>query len=277
VIDGIADDSTWSHAAEYTTVDSIANIPITFKIAYTGTDIFVLASYPDENESITHKSWLWDQEQGLYVSGPDREDALVLKWNMGPEPIDLSVTGDDAYAADIWFWKASRTNPLGYADDKIDRSGPEEDRKAQKITTRTGRHMFLKRKPDSGETMYKDTIYVDYEKDVMPHFDLQQPNGSAADIKAKGVWADGRWTIEMGRALNTGHDDDVQFESGKNYYFGISRYEISGGKADPEIDQPLFNAGEISELMTLQFGPALTVTPEAALTEPDSTQPVQNE
>jgi hypothetical protein len=46
--------------------------------------------------------------------------------------------------------------------------------------------------------------------------------GSRDDIKGKGVWKNGRWTVEMSRKLNTGHpEDDVIFkpESGKTKYY----------------------------------------------------------
>ena len=277
VIDGKADDPAWSQATEYTTIDKIAHIPITFKIVYTDTDIFVLASYPDENESKTHKSWKWDPKQEIYVIGPDREDTLVLKWNMEPEPVDLSINGDDEYTADIWFWKACRTNPAWYADDKFQQHNEEKHRKAQMVTTATGRAMYLMRKSDAGDSAFKDTRYIEHEENTMPRFTHQTPTGSVADIKAKGVWADGRWTIELGRALITGHDDDVQFDARNNYYFGISRYEISGWKETAKADQPLYNAGDISELLTLRFGPGAAEPPEETMTEPEPQEPISNE
>ena len=45
--------------------------------------------------------------------------------------------------------------------------------------------------------------------------------GSRDDIKGKGVWKDGQWTVEINRKLDTGHDDDIQFKvprEGTNYY-----------------------------------------------------------
>lgn len=51
---------------------------------------------------------------------------------------------------------------------------------------------------------------------------LSAPGGpSWNDIKGKGTWANGAWTVELGRKLNTGHKDDVQFEVGKDYYFDM--------------------------------------------------------
>ena len=54
----------------------------------------------------------------MYDVGPDRGDCFVFKWAMDAAVNDLSVHSDHPYMADIWFWKANRTDPAGYADDK---------------------------------------------------------------------------------------------------------------------------------------------------------------
>lgn len=46
--------------------------------------------------------------------------------------------------------------------------------------------------------------------------------GNRDDIKGKGIWKDGRWTVEMSRKLNTGHpENDIIFapESGQTKYY----------------------------------------------------------
>lgn len=44
--------------------------------------------------------------------------------------------------------------------------------------------------------------------------------GSRDDIAAKGIWNNGRWTVEMARRLDTGHSDDIQFKAKK----GVVKY-----------------------------------------------------
>ena len=78
-------------------------------------------SFPDSDESVTHKTWVWGKSAEMYKTGQDREDVFVFKWNMEPNPVYLSLKADNDYMADIWFWKACRTNPVGYADDKYHR------------------------------------------------------------------------------------------------------------------------------------------------------------
>lgn len=47
--------------------------------------------------------------------------------------------------------------------------------------------------------------------------------GSMDDIDGRASWSNGIWTVEMGRKLNTGHDDDIVFKTGdnKSYSFGV--------------------------------------------------------
>jgi hypothetical protein len=95
---------------------------------------------------------------------------------------------------------------------------------------------------------------LDYQGDMVRRFTTRTPQSSRADIKAKGVWADGRWTIEFARALDTGAQDDVIFNDlHKQYGFGVSRYEIAGRPVEQDADQPLFGSGDITEALNLRF------------------------
>lgn len=44
-------------------------------------------------------------------------------------------------------------------------------------------------------------------------------------MEAKGIWKDGKWTLELARKLNTGNGDDVQFDATKTYSFGMSVFD----------------------------------------------------
>jgi len=105
---------------------------------------------------------------------------------------------------------------------------------------------------DTGRSSYKTNIFIDYVGNVVQRYTLRQPQSSRADVKAKGVWKDGSWTIEFARPLFTGNSDDVNFQALKSYGFGVSRYEIAG-RPPENSDQPLFGSGDISEILTLEF------------------------
>lgn len=254
VIDGLGDDPAWKEAVEYTTYDNVAKINMTLKAVYTDTEIFFLVSYPDADKSDTHKTWIWDKSKKMYKDGADREDVFVFKWNMEPKAVDLSLKADNDYKSDIWFWKACRTDPVGYADDKYDQYSSVQTKNATELTSRTGKKMYLVRNADSGTPSFEDVLYTDYQGDKMSRFKVKPPTGSSADIRAKGVWSEGKWVIEFARALNTGNKDDVQFDNSQSYLFGVSRYEIAGRAPDQEVSQPLYGSGDISEALTLQFG-----------------------
>jgi hypothetical protein len=54
--------------------------------------------------------------------------------------------------------------------------------------------------------------------------------GDSADIRGKGVWEDGMWTVEFARKLVTPSEKDVQFEDLKKIsYFGIALFDNAEG------------------------------------------------
>ncbi len=254
VVDGNASDPAWSAAKEIITHDNIANIDIRLKALYTDKDIYLLVKFPDVTEYRSHKSWVWDKEMEIYVEGNDREDIFQFMWSMEDKPVDLSVYADNDYTADVWYWKALRTDPVGFADDKVHYFSEREIEKATKILSKTGKTMYLLRTSDEGTPAFKSVIYEKYQGDTLSRFINQQPLGSLADIKAKGIWNSGWWVIEFKRALNTGYGDDVQFDINKEYVFGVSRFEVTGSKTPrPEFNEPLYACGDVGEALKLVF------------------------
>jgi hypothetical protein len=94
-IDGVADEPVWSGAPAVTSRDPIAHIDIELRAVHDGEHLFVLARFSDTTENRQHKLLLWDPAEGRYHTGPEREDTLILKWNMEPFPVDLTQTSDD--------------------------------------------------------------------------------------------------------------------------------------------------------------------------------------
>ncbi|BBO81869.1 hypothetical protein DSCO28_24350 [Desulfosarcina ovata subsp. sediminis] len=254
VIDGRADDPVWEQSRSYLTQDKKSGIAVTLKAVYTDNRIFFLVRFPDQDESTLHKDWVWNPGLGIYEMGSKREDTFVFKWSMSGNRADLSLESDKSYRADIWFWKANRTDPSGFADDKIQQLTFNPAPKTKTVTSRTGKTAYLSRRGDEGDSAYKSVIFNEYQGDRIPRFKSQPPSGSRADILAKGLWQNHQWTIEFSRRLNTGHLDDIQFDPTSKYLFGISRYEIAGRKPDPALSQPLYGCGDISENLFLIFG-----------------------
>ena len=99
----MADEEFWARATALVTRDPLAEVDLTVKAVYAGDSIYILASYPDAEESRAHKTQVWVPDQDRYPIGADREDTFVIKWSMEPGPVDLHVDADKPYKADIWF------------------------------------------------------------------------------------------------------------------------------------------------------------------------------
>jgi hypothetical protein len=253
VIDGLATDVVWEKAREIKTHDKAADLTVALKAVYTDTEIFLLVIFPDPDESRTHKSWTWDKGRELYTVGNDREDVFVIKWSMDTITTDLSIYADNPHRADIWYWKACRTDGAGFADDKSHVYSQKENRDATKTISRSGKTMYLLRDGDEGTSAYTIDLRSDYEGDILPRFLIKQPTGSRADVKAKGRWENGAWTIEFRRNFLTGNQDDVQFNTAQKFLLGVSRYEIAGREVNPKLSEPLYGTGDVSESLWLEF------------------------
>ena len=253
VIDGNSTDAAWRSAGAIVTRDRLADIDVTIKAVHDKRRIFFLVQFPDPDESREHRNWIWDESDHRYRVGPEREDCFVFKWFMHKAPVDPTLLSIEEHTADTWFWKARRTDPVGFADDKIQRLRMKPARKAVKLTNRNGSSSYLQRLGDRGDPAYDDMLYSHFIHKSMPRYINREPTKSRADIRAKGLWINGTWSIEFSRKLQTGQGDDVQFDISQEYVFGISRYEIAGRAPDYNTTQPLYGAGDVSETLHLRF------------------------
>lgn len=68
-------------------------------------------------------------------------------------------------------------------------------------------------------------------KAVVPERILKPPSGSRGDIVEGAAWANGRWTVELQRKLDTGDaDHDITFVVGQEYTFGVATMDNAGGE-----------------------------------------------
>lgn len=254
-LDGSDNDKAWTQAKTYTVKDVRLKVPITLKSVHTEDMVFFLVSYPDPTEDILHKPWAWSKEMRMYMPDETKtEDTFNFRWNMETKDVDLSCFSDDDFTADMWYWKANRTNPVGYSDDKYDVLSSVNAKKSQELKSKTGKARYLLRESDAGKECYEQVIPVDYTTDIINQFKYRTPEGSRGDIKAKGAWKNGAWTIEFARKLNTGHTDDIQFDftTGKKYLFGVSIKSLYGEPID-DSKPNLYGQGRISEPLYLIF------------------------
>lgn len=253
VVDGDPTDSAWKKTHQALVPDGVADIEHSVRCVYTNDEIYLLVSFPDATENRAHKTLIWNEADDRYKVGPRREDTVVVKWNMEPKVVDLSLRADLPYKADIWYWKAYRTDHAGFADDKYHVYTNEPLRKSKKILSKTGQRFYLRRSGDDGNASYKTRIYTTNRGQEVEGYELKLPTGSRADVAAKGVWKDGMWNVEFSRLLITKSADDVQLDRKRSYSLGISRYEIAGASPNDQLEIPLYGAGDVGPLLNLIF------------------------
>ena len=256
IVDGIIDDPAWQVVTyPYVIVDKTADAPIFLKSVYTDDTIYFSVMYKDPEQTHYHKPWLWNQADNKYEQGALREDTFVFKWSMMDKNVDLSNFSEDNYTADVWYWKANRTNPAGYADDKRQILSDTPEKGSANTKSATGKIRYLSRKSDAGTSAYKEMKNPPAEKTshLIDRFPPRTPEGSRADVQAKGIWKNGFWNIEFSRKLKTGYDDDVQLDSTKGpYLFGVSVYSLYGRPVD-KSEPNRYGMGRISEPLYLKF------------------------
>ncbi len=180
------------------------------------------------------------------------------------KPVMKHWTNAENELLDMWHWKYVRQNSLfgpdkpGLMHDQFMDSVKYDPADAK--TASAGRHA------DPGEKEYVDNVtddksapklvfdgaalngnpYVivdgldktkpftaDYiktmkEGDFIPGPIAKQITGDPADIKAKGKWENGVWTIEVSRKLKTTSAKDVQFDDlAKTYAFAVAGFDNS--------------------------------------------------
>jgi len=211
----------------YTTVAEVE-----LKAAYTADSIFFLAKWKDATKDDKHKPFVWTgtKEAGEYKDGPQSEDRLAFEFPIKGEFDACMLTPMEA-TTDVWQWKAARTNPIGLIQDKWHLYSKSEPK--GKFSTHyagDGSMVYIVR-PDDGNVAPYTENKVDpfvYQGDEVPKYVPTKPaDADASDVAAKGVWADGFWTVEIGRKLDTGHPEtDTVF--GKDSQFRIAVFDHAG-------------------------------------------------
>jgi hypothetical protein len=255
VIDGRADEDVWQAATPVVTLDFSSQRPITIRSVYGKDEAFFLVTFPEEIPHETHKTWMWDAKEEVYREGPDREDVFVFKWSMSGNAVNLGLRDPQPHRSDIWFWKAHRSNPAGYADDKMQAMHTKPMPMARKIPTARHGTLYFERWGDAGKPPWEQHMFFENKGDKLDQFSPRPPSGSRGDVRAKGVWAKGQWTIEFARKLKTGQDDDVVFVPGSTHLFAVACYAMALDTPHQEWSRPLYRTGDAFDRLFLTFAP----------------------
>jgi hypothetical protein len=101
--------------------------------------------------------------------------------------------------------------------------------KANSYDAKNGKKIWISRPEDSGDTVEKkQPAPKEKGEERVPMYLPGVPTGSAADVRAKGAWAGGWWTLEFERKLDTGNKDDTAFDVKREYKFAIGLHDRTG-------------------------------------------------
>ncbi len=218
---------------------------VEIKAVIHGDTIYVLASWADSSEDRLHKPYEWNEASKSYKGGKQREDRLAISFAMSGDFSANKMDGSN-FTADVWHWKASRSDPAGVAQDKMWTVSSEPFEKGKTFKTKSDKPVYLARSSDSGDRLYKPVKYDVKQDQVMPRYAVNMnPTGSIADVKAKSVWRDGRWYLELSRKLDTGHADDAVIPANGKIKIAIAAFNGVSGKRH-----------SVSETLTLVTGNA---------------------
>jgi hypothetical protein len=175
VVDGLDTDAAWREAPETVVPldgDGGPRSCLLRAAVWEGT-FFLLVRWEDPTES-------------REPPGPLAMPRGVTPWTPWGDAlrVDIPIEGrliralPDASAGttDCWLWDAARTEPHGRALDGL---------------------CWPSGYPASAK----------HDRGAAPS-GPGRPGGSAADVRARGTWADGGWTVEFARSLSTGNPDD---------------------------------------------------------------------
>ncbi len=204
---------------------------VELRAAINGDRIYILAIWSDSTESRLHKPYKWDDTAQKYTRTKQLEDRLALSFAMAGNFSPNKLDGSE-FTADVWHWKASRSDPAGVAHDKMWKVSASPFPKAKKFTGPGGQTVYLSRRSDEGDRLYKPVKYDTRQEDLMPRYEVNlSAKGSIVDVRAKGAWRDGKWYLEFSRKLDTGNADDAVFPASGTIELAVAAFsDVDGDK-----------------------------------------------
>ena len=221
---------------------------VTIKAFRSARDMYVLLRWADDTKSFnrhlmkTDSGWIpmrsafagphgediyYEDQAAIYLSRSETCGATCHLAEGSRAGLHYTV-GD---TADIWVWKAVSTNPTAEADDRYwvhDTGPPAGGRRFDNKASGGYRENLdsLMRRPYFVPThrIFRDWLlygapgYESYDDladtfsvgSTIPAVLVAPTTGDRGDVKARGVWREGVWTVEFKRALGTGSPLDIK-------------------------------------------------------------------
>lgn len=291
-IDGQDSEAAWSDAEPLiiSNVDG-SGVNVQLKALSDGTYLYLYAEWNDDTESNTRRAWSFNGTHWSNIGG--NEDRIAIIWSVNDADV---VCGHDPNTADtmlfdVWHWKASRTAPAGWADDKYwDGTGRHSDTfsaggvssnsvvaqasDAAAITTALGNSSPVTAFSNNDRPYWDNSgsviswsggVNATPIGNLINGYKTVIPTGSNGDVLAESVYEEESstfmWHVEFKRALDTGNSaDDITFEEDTLASFYVAIFDNTG-------DDGHFKAGGSSPTeFTLNIPSPTTTTPTTPTT-----------
>jgi hypothetical protein len=187
--------------------------------------LYLMLHWPDPLPNATHLSWVWDFTMNRYFPGTDLEDRLALRFALDDKFSACPLAGSPQ-GADLWLWRAARTNPVGYALNAFHLVSASSLTDGRPWKLPDGEVRWLAIRPDQGGDDFTYTLsYDSYRGDIVPRYIVNKAEKLSAiqkRIVAKGIWLEGFWTLELARAFDSEVPADVVFRPGTVFEMSVS-------------------------------------------------------
>ncbi len=242
-------------AGDWTGDTIVTSNGVTMKAAYDDSSFYLLTQWtdPSTTESVFKNQWTFDDPSW---SQSGNEDRVAILWDLGTTPNGaqcatmchppLMYTSQGT--VDTWHWKATRSNPMGYADDKYfiaiqdttaggetrlgdggnntyddNSNGGDTPLSMANIDPNTSIRFLVRdattlQSFDPYAVIRANTVKVAVDwvdsgwiaGSTVAGYIHEIPDGSRADVHAAGYYDNGVWTVEFMRSLTTTGPNDTE-------------------------------------------------------------------
>jgi hypothetical protein len=280
-LDGTPSDLVWSQipptlVALTGTTTFGGNVPqVWVKAAHDADNLYLLMQWPDSKEARTNSRAL-----RLALSTPGNligqykandtyyyTDAAVVTWWMGTgKPTVLSAVNDEFGGsptrraslfgwtandkAEMWAWKA-------YMLDLGNPYWPSAGLDPGVTTWHWGDDVgkaYLMPYSSAFQGLFNSTGYWILGDGLLHSKGCQQPGTKPFEVKARGAWSSGLWTLELSRPLSQSSQNKaytIPFEEGKTYWSTLGAFDGNKG----EWEEVGGKSGWVSVEISKEFGP----------------------
>lgn len=257
-LDGVLSPGEWN-ATSITTSNGV-----TLNSMADGQYLYIAAHWTDATESI-HKNKL-SYDGSTWTKSGD-EDRIAFFFDMGLTGTDgancatfchIPLMNTTSGKADLWHWKAVRSNPMGYVDDNyvdsLNRQGDPGTSAAADNLLVNGKPSFMSlngtnANPDfltkddaafsafdpygvlTAHTYNKsvafDSLATFNNGDFIPGFLSRIPTDDRASVRAAGKWESGAWTVEFMKPYD-GTANDFAVVPGSSVTFTCEIFDNEG-------------------------------------------------